>query len=108
MRQARQPILLLVLLVAVVPAFAQRNCPSLTLVKSKSIFDQVVAFLADQKVSIAGQAVGFIADFKESPKLTAIGDAMQLASAVADYIQKHSGTAPSNLELCPASADNAS
>ena len=108
MRQVHRPILPLLLLLAVVPAVGQRNCPSITLVKSKSILDQVVAFLADQKVSIAGQAVGFIADLKESPKLAALGDAMQLASAVADYLQKQRAATPPNLELCPATAGDAS
>lgn len=108
MRQVRRPILPLLLSLAVLPAFGQQNCRTVTLVKSRSIFDQVVAFLADQKVSIAGQALGFVADLKESPKLAALGDAMQLASTVADYIQKHSGTTTPNLELCPAPAGDAS
>ncbi|HTS30905.1 MAG TPA: carboxypeptidase-like regulatory domain-containing protein [Bryobacteraceae bacterium] len=102
MGQTLRPVLRLLLLSAAVPVLAQQSCPNVTVVKSKSIFDQVVAFLADQKVSIAGQLVGFIADLRESPKLAAIGDGIGLAHEVADYIQKHTGTAPTNIELCPA------
>jgi hypothetical protein len=102
MGQTLRPVLPLLLFSAAIPGFAQQNCPSATLVPSKSYFDQAVAFLANQKVSMAGQLIGLVGKFKESPKLSAIGDVIGLAYQFADYMQKHNGTSDRSIALCPA------
>jgi len=102
MGQTLRPVLPLLLFSAAIPGFAQPNCPSAALAPSKSYFDQAVAFLADQKVSMAGQLIGLVAKFNESTKLSAIGDAIGLAHQFADYMQKHNGTSDRSIALCPA------
>jgi hypothetical protein len=99
-KHTRMWIILSLFFATTVPSAAQTSCSSRTVTKSNSIVEQVLSFLADEKVAVTGDGLAFLAMINENPRIEAIGHAVDVVHFIAEQINKNQGRGVTTLELC--------